>query len=468
MISNIWRISIAGADPVTPESLGMANLRIVRPVLQVGTFTFSVITDTAFASQPFTYGQQLILYRSGVVWWIGKVRRVAASFDKGRASWFITACDGWWEMERTVYRQPIAAWNDDFSQLVGWLSTRVTLNQDAWGGQISQGDQIVNAMTYVDNQNPATIVIGTATGMGAMQPKEETREISVAECIRRAASLAPTAYAERTYSSSGMQINFKARSSLTLATLDLNDANLVVAVSGLAKRDDIIPPGVVFDFFSAVDGTDGKVTAIARQYAGSPGPAGTIYSSFLLGPCDTPPTDSAQAYFDALSDAQWDGTITLKELDCSGLVGPGYRVRITNGLPAWATMDAVVQQVAENLDRGETVIDMGPSVVLGLDDFFGQMTRLRNRPAPTGFCAVQSNLTEGTAIGVSDTGGVTIPPTGAKQGITGGATGNKPGVVTPAPNPKAGNLPITGILAYGLTQVDLTLCDGTHLTVLKA
>ncbi len=467
MVSDIWRLTVDGGAPVTMSSLGMYNVRIVRPTLSVGQLTFDVKVDNALTTQPFTYGQKLIVYRNAVLWWVGKVRRVSASFSGGQATWNVRAADGWWEMERTVYRQPIAAWNDTFTDLIGWLSTRVTLNQDAWGVQITQGEQIVNAQRYAANQNPDTLVIGTATPMDLEWSKEETREITAAECIRRAASLAPTAFPERLYSTDGTQVNFKERSDLTLATLDLNDANLISQVQGLAKRDDIIPPGVVFDFFTnTVDGDGNKLIAIERQFAGTPGAAGTIYASFILGPCDTAPADSASDYYAALTDAQWEGTIMLKEQDCSGLVGPGYRVCLANGLAAWATMDAVVQEVAEYLDSGETTIEMGPSDVLGLDDFLGQLTRLRNRPAPTGFCSTQTNSTEGTATGVDDEGNPTTPPTGADQGITGGATGNKP-ATSPVPNPNAGSNAFAALITYGLTDVVLTLCDSTTVTLLK-
>ena len=81
-----------------------------------------------------------------------------------------------------------------------------------------------------------------------------------------------------------------------------------------------------------------------------------------------------------------------------------------------------------------------------LDDFLGQLNRFRNKPGPNGFCDVQTNSTQGVPTGIDDNGATVTPP--SPRGVTGPATGNKPGVGSPAANSKAGGSPVPAQFAY--------------------
>jgi hypothetical protein len=239
----------------------------------------------------------------------------------------------------------------------------------------------------------------------------------------------------------------------------------------------MVPPGVVFHFEQVVlDGSNKQRTKITQQTAGTPGGPLTIYATFSLGPCDTVPTGAATAYLAALATAQWEGAIVLTEQDCTGQAGAGSRIRITNGQSAWASMDAVVQRVTEELDTGRTTIDIGPPAVLGMDDFVGLITKLRNRPASTALCQVAHNGTSGVPVGKDDNDADVSPPVDdADKGVTGPATGNKPGEGSPTSNASGGvpsgaagvassmGLPSSAGESFG--SVTLTLCDDSTVVV---
>ncbi len=462
MASSIWTLKKNSGSYSALSALGIVGAKVTKASLDMGSLTFVVPVADIAATAPYAYGDTLILKRNTVIWFVGRVRVVAASFSAGQAAWSVACYDAWWEMERTVYRQPITVSKDDFSGLLGYMTSRVTLNRDAWGVGITQDGQFANALTYGAAENPSIISLTAAPTLPTW-PVEETREITVAEAMRRAAGLAASVFGFFDYSSGSAGLTLAARASLGLVTLDLASANLITEVAGLHRRDDIVPPGVIFDFFTTVTDSTGKqLTKITRQTGGSPGGAGTISASFNLGPCDAIPTGAASAYYSALSTAQWEGTLTLMEQDCSGSVAPGNRLRLSNGQTAWATMDAVVQRTTEDLDHGITSIEVGPSAVLGMDDFIGQLTRLRNRPAPTTFCDVQHNGTAGVTSGVDDNGSATTTvPSGSGQGVSGPVTSTKPGVGSPAGNSNAGNaLPTT------FPTVDISVCiDGSAATI---
>lgn len=459
----IWKISVAGGVPVTLESLGISGAVLQRRSLDKGTLSFILKVSDITAAIPFAYATEVTLYLNDVLYYTGRVRPApAANFNRQESSWLINVEDAWWELERTVYRQPAVVKKADFTGLRGYLTSRIAFAQDAWGRSITQAEQMADALSHANGQNPNRITTGTLANLTARWNREETREITVLEVLRRAANLAPSAHAKSTYTPAGnLEIAFAARADLPLVTLDLADADLIADVSLLRSRDDLVPPGVVFDFEGTVlDDDQVEQKQLTRQSAGTPGAAGTIYSTIKLGPCDTVPAGAATAYYNALSTVMWEGTITLKERECSGLVAPGNRIRLLNGVAAWATMDAVVQEVIENIQTGETIIQLAPAEVLGLDDFLGQLSRFRNRPAPTGACDTMHNGTEGVDEGIDDEGN--IVGTGRM------VIGNAPGVGSPESNPRAGRSGVAYLgTAGGLTgSTNLTLCDGTTVSVL--
>lgn len=472
MASLIWTLSRNGGAFAPLSSFGAVDATVIKASLDTGSLTFRVPADSISASAPFTYGDALVLKRAGVTHFVGRVRALRPRCNAQSSSWAITAHDSWWEMERTIYRQPIAVSKSDLSGLVGFMSSRVTLGLNSWGQPITQDAQIANAIAYADGKNPSIISLAAAPALNTF-PAEETREITVAEAIRRANSLAAVGTGYFDYTTGLAALTLAERTALGLVTLDLDDADTLVDLDGPARRDDLVPPGVMFDFFTTVTDAAGQQrTVLTRQSAGSPGAAGSVHASFILGPCDTVPAGAAAAYYSALATAQWEGSLRLLEPECSGTIKPGVRLCLSNGQAAWATMNAVVQRTTEDLDQGLTTVEFGPSVVLGQDDFVDRLMRLRNRPAATAFCRVQNNGTEGTAEGVADDGSATTPDSGA--GISNPATGNAPSGGAPTANSSAG-VPSAAAAAaaamgvppgQGFSEAELTLCDGSTLKVL--
>jgi hypothetical protein len=73
------------------------------------------------------------------------------------------------------------------------------------------------------------------------------------------------------------------------------------------------------------------------------------------------PAGLAQALYAAVSVLQYDGTIELTEQECSGWGGPGVLLNLTGGRAEWASMQAQIQRVVENIDLGQTKIVVGPA-----------------------------------------------------------------------------------------------------------
>lgn len=77
------------------------------------------------------------------------------------------------------------------------------------------------------------------------------------------------------------------------------------------------------------------------------------------------PTGLATALYNAWSVLQYDGMVVTKASECPGTHLPGTKLNITNGVAAWASMDALIQRTVEDIDLGITTVLFGPARHLG-------------------------------------------------------------------------------------------------------
>ena len=92
------------------------------------------------------------------------------------------------------------------------------------------------------------------------------------------------------------------------------------------------------------------------------------------------PIGLAQYLYDALSGLEYEGTVNTTEQECSGYVGPGNTLNIANtAQAAHASMKARVQSVDEDIDRGQTRVNFGPTPVLSLSAILELLRASRHR-----------------------------------------------------------------------------------------
>ena len=95
----------------------------------------------------------------------------------------------------------------------------------------------------------------------------------------------------------------------------------------------------------------------------------TTYSREITTTAADPyPEGLAQMLYEALSVVHWQGSFVLIEEEVSATIHPGNVLNLTGGLAAWSTMNAVVQRVTFDVDKGRTTIDFGPPERLALAD----------------------------------------------------------------------------------------------------
>lgn len=129
----------------------------------------------------------------------------------------------------------------------------------------------------------------------------------------------------------------------------------------------------------------------------------TIYrkvSSYDAG--EPVPVGLAAALYAAWSQLQYDGQIVMTEEDPAGVANPGRRLNFTNGLAAWSSMNALIQQVTESVDDGKTSITYGPARHLGADDLVNLLRASRTRRPSYKYVTRTTGLsTDGSATDLS-------------------------------------------------------------------
>lgn len=113
-------------------------------------------------------------------------------------------------------------------------------------------------------------------------------------------------------------------------------------------------------------------------------------------PAESPPTGLAQALYEALSVAHFQGTFSTIEEEVTLGPDPGKVLNLTGGLSEWATMKADIQAVELDIDAGRTIITFGPPEHLGPQDYIALLNA--NRRRRTRYSADRSSGNTGSDI----------------------------------------------------------------------
>jgi hypothetical protein len=436
-----WSISIAGGEPVSLESVGVRSGTLVRTMLDEDTLTLSLAVEDGYADPPFAYLDRIKLYNGSTCRFIGQVVQVGVSIDRGEERIGVVCANDWWLLERIVYQQQMVL--PAGVDLVAVYNPRVVMNQDFWGDVITTDFQLQAIINYANVQGGTSISLDLGSGTFLLPPLQEDNNVTCAEAIRKQCRWMPNAACWFDYSTGESILMIRLGGLSGSVTLDLDDKNLT-SIGSLRSRKDLQPRGITIIYGTAT--RDGSGTLIPGQLldvAGSSAGQGVMFINIPLANQGTdhaedPPSGIAGLYYAALTASDnWEGSILKIERECSGFAHPGDRVDLLNGNASWATMNALVKTVSEDLAGGKTDLQLGFPDYLGFNDFVDLMRRMRVI-APAGSFAITNN--NGSSGVNTDHGG----------------PGPKPGDPSPVPNPDAGKPPGPA----GLNAFEAEFCDG--------
>lgn len=420
--SAIWSLKVVSA--VTGTTSGsLASYGIEKPQVTFRSqdddeMVFD-IRNNVLNSNTLFYADQVTLLRNGVIWFLGTVTKAVTVASAKEETTKYVVSNVWYQLKRTLWQVPCACYQQ-FSQscqLELIKMTKVVLFQDpALGSSITTAQQITNILDYA-------ITVGIPVAFGVLPsfvtvPFEETRDLTLADVIRRCLQWSPDAVSWFSYSSGASIFQAEVRAFLSTVTLDLSDEDLVEDFT-LQERSGLVPSGVRFNFIGnalcnvevpngCVDPSTGilntgaeklsqspvQVQTITQDVAGIPDLPGGIVASIDLtqltaSTSESAPIGLASSYYLSLLTPIWDGTVVLHEQECSGTLRPGLALNFTGGQTGWTTMNAQIQEVKEDLDTGRTEATFGTPGHLMPQNFVTLLQMSRRRPLVTsGLAAV--------------------------------------------------------------------------------
>jgi hypothetical protein len=427
-------------------------------------FTFE-IKQNALLTTYLIYGEtvSLVKFVNGVAtpWFQGTVSKVSIVANAHTETVRYVVSGPWYQLKRTLWQVACQCYNPTTCALQSIPLSKIILFQNPANGlAITTGTQLMNIIEYAES-------VGIAIGIGTTPsfinvPFEETRDLTLAAAIRRCMQWTPNGMTWFTYSSGIPVFNAQVDTFLSAITLNAQGYNLITDID-LNARNDLVPAGVNFNYIGfaqcnvevpngCADPTTGtvnttggpilsqgqvQVQTITQDISGLTNVAGVLVGSIDLAQLtsttsETPPVGLAGEYYLSLLSPFWEGTVKTKELECSGTLRPGYVLNLSNGPSAWATMNAPIQEVTEDLYTGETTARIGTPQHLTPQTFAYLVNMTARRPLViSGFAAVNTpgSSSNGTncSPGVSPETQKIINKVAGSSGAVGNAAGLPPG-----------------------------------------
>lgn len=96
---------------------------------------------------------------------------------------------------------------------------------------------------------------------------------------------------------------------------------------------------------------------------------------------ESTPIGLAKKLYDAVDVLHYDGEIVFENEESVGELYVGSVLNVKSANPLWASMNALVQCILEDADKGRTIIQFGPPKHLGVDDMVELLRTNRKRRA---------------------------------------------------------------------------------------
>jgi hypothetical protein len=212
----------------------------------VSTVSFDVSGDLD-ADDVFTYGGEVIIYRNGVQWFVGRVDqtpRTATGRYEGRGYILV---DPWWYLENLVYQIPhkyLTNPLDPSEGLTERLYSDIILNISPVGALVTTKAQIQAVLQYAINEAAAPFNVGAITLPDLYPPVSQISARMCAEVIENQRRFTPDAVSWFDHSTSPPTLHIKQRSALTRVAVRMTQCNGLQ----IRPRYDLQVPAVVIQY----------------------------------------------------------------------------------------------------------------------------------------------------------------------------------------------------------------------------
>ena len=108
-------------------------------------------------------------------------------------------------------------------------------------------------------------------------------------------------------------------------------------------------------------------------------PTGLYTSTQLTFGGEPIPMNMAQAIWNSVKDLQYSGHIAFADTECPEYLDMGNTFNVVNGASEWASMNACIQRISEDVDQGTVKVEFGPPAHLTESDLISLIRVYRAR-----------------------------------------------------------------------------------------
>ena len=134
-------------------------------------------------------------------------------------------------------------------------------------------------------------------------------------------------------------------------------------------------------------------------------PSGTYTTQDTVIYAEEVPVGIAKQLYDAVGVLHYEGSLTLVGEEVPEIVGLGQLLNLTGARPEWASANALIQQVSDDIDSGTRVVRFGPPGHLGTPDLMELLRFNRQRRVSLGYASRSTG--QGSGSGEASLGEVT-------------------------------------------------------------
>jgi hypothetical protein len=288
----MWTLKYNGTTQSLPD-WQISNLVRNSVSFAVSTVSFDVSGDID-AEDAFAYGSEVVIYRNGVQWFVGRVDQTPRTATGRYEGLGYVLVDPWWYLVELVYQ---IAWKELTNPLepeeglTERLYSDIILNITPAGALVTTKAQIQAVLQYAIDEAEAPLQIGTIDLPNLYPPVSQISARKCSEVIENQRRFTPDAVSWFDHSTSPPTLHIKQRSALTRVVVPMTSCvglqirprydlqvpavviqyrrtNVVNGVPYYQQDLDIAPPGATGKEFKAIVApVDLQGTVINAAYA---------------------------------------------------------------------------------------------------------------------------------------------------------------------------------------------------------
>lgn len=252
-----WTIAIGGGGQVSLASLGIESCQVTFRTQAVSELELEIGQDFD-ASEIFSHGAAVVLYRAGTRFFQGKVARRPRVAEEGSEARTVLVLDAWDELERTVYQEVWAYTGSNTVDL-----PRAILGLDSSNSSITTAEQVEAAVDYAAGAGCGIQSGSFPTGI-SLWPTEVVN-ITVAEVIRQTMRFHPNWVLWIDHSTATPTLNVTEQSAATVRSWAVDGTDGIESFL-VRPVDERVPESVriVYEATQQVDGAASRNVQIDK------------------------------------------------------------------------------------------------------------------------------------------------------------------------------------------------------------